>query len=183
MSAFEFSELSTERLRLRLPRADDAGQLLALYGDPEVMRHWSHAPWAALGQARAAIAEAHLDLSLGRALHLAIESRADGSLAGSCALYDVVHEHRRATVGYLLGAPYWGKGLAREALRGLIGHGFGALGLQRIEAEVVPQNFVSQSLLTRMGFRREGRMHGRWRVGGRPRDVDLWALLHEDWLA
>jgi len=73
--------------------------------------------------------------------------------------------------------------MAREALQALLGHGLGTLGLARVEAEVTPHNFASQSLLARLGFRREGRLHARWRVGGATRDVDLWALFRQDWTA
>ena len=183
MPDLHFPALSIERLRLRALCPGDAPDLLALYADAEVMRHWIHPPWTALAQAQAAIIEAQRELESGRALHLAIEARLDGRLAGSCALYDIAPEHRRATLGYLLAAPYWGKGLAREALQVLLAHGFGTLGLERIEAEVTPHNFASQSLLARLGFRREGRLHARWRVGSATRDVDLWALLRQDWTA
>ncbi|WP_306394288.1 GNAT family N-acetyltransferase [Telluria beijingensis] len=179
----DFPDLSTERLRLRTLRADDAPDLLALYADPEVMRHWIHPPWTALAQAQAAINEAGRDLASGAALHLAIIAGPGDRLAGSCALYDIAHEHRRATLGYLLAETYWGQGLAREALGLLLGHGFATLGLERIEAEVTPHNLASQSVLARLGFRREGRLHARWRVGGATRDVDLWALLRQGWAA
>ena len=179
----DFPVLAADRLRLRGLCAADAPALLALYANAEVMRHWIHPPWTALAQAQAAIEEAGRDLAGGCALHLAIETRCDGRLAGSCALYDIAPAHRRATLGYLLAKPYWGKGLAREALGVLLGHGFGALGLDRIEAEVTPHNFASQSVLVRLGFRREGRLHARWRVGATTRDVDVWALLRRDWQA
>ena len=176
MPDLHFLDLSTERLRLRALHPGDAPALLALYADAEVMRHWIHPPWTALAQAQAAIDEARRDLASGRALHLAIEARGDGRLAGSCALYDIAPEHRRATFGYLLAAPYWGKGMAREALQALLGHGIGTLGLERIEAEVTPHNFASQSLLARLGFHRERRLPARWHVGGATHDVDLWAF-------
>lgn len=171
-----FPVLSTERLRLRALRPGDAPELLALYADAEVMRHWIHPPWTALAQAQDAIDEARRDLASGRALHLAIEARREARLAGSCALYDIAPERRRATLGYLLAAPYWGKGMAREALQVLLAYGTGTLGLERIEAEVTPDNIASQSLLARFGFRRERRLPARWRVGGATRDVDLWVF-------
>ncbi|TXF97458.1 GNAT family N-acetyltransferase [Massilia arenae] len=176
MPDLHFPDLSTERLRLRALRPGDATELLALYADAEVMRHWIHPPWSLLAQAQAAIDEAQRDLTSGRALHLAIEARLDGRLVGSCALYDFAPEHRRATLGYLLAAPYWGKGMARETLQALLGYGIGTLGLERIEAEVTPHNVASQSLLARLGFLRERRLHARWHVGGATRDVDLWAF-------
>jgi ribosomal-protein-alanine N-acetyltransferase len=181
MTPPDFSPLLTERLCLRMPRASDAPALLALYGDPRVMAHWSHAPWTLPAQALAAVAEAHADLATGRALHLAIVIRADGALAGSCALFDILPQHRRATLGYLLAPDCWGRGLGREALDALIDYGFDDLRLARIEAEVDPCNRASRALLTRLGFRLEGVLHARWCVDGRARDVELWALLRRDW--
>ena len=173
--------LITKRLCLRMPNGLDAPALLALYGDAQVMRHWSHAPWTTLGQAHDAIVQAQVERASGRALHLAIALRQDGALAGSCALFDIERQHRRATLGYLFAPAYWGKGLAREALRALIEVGFSGLGLQRIEAEVEPCNGASRALLERLGFVCEARMRARWRVDGEARDVELWALLRRDW--
>jgi RimJ/RimL family protein N-acetyltransferase len=110
------------------------------------------------------------------ALRLAIAPASGQGLIGSCALFDVVAQHRRATLGYLLAPAYWGQGLAREALRALLAYGVEVLGLQRIEAEVDPRNAASQALLLRLGFQREGLMQARWRVGDEARDVELWAL-------
>lgn len=183
MTAFDLTDLLTSRLHLRKLAAADTHDLLALYGDPGVMRHWSHAAWTAPEQARAAIAEADDDRALGRALHLAIATRSDGRLAGSCALFDIHPQHRRATIGYLLAPPYWSQGLAGEALRALLGHGFGALGLVRIEAEVTPANAASKALLARLGFRCEGRLRSRWCVNGEAVDIELWALVRADWPA
>ena len=180
MTPLDFSPLLTERLCLRMPRADDAPALLALYGDPRVMAHWSHAPWTALAQAFDAVAEAHADLATGRALHLAITARTQDGLVGSCALFDIMAQHRRATLGYLLAPQCWGQGLGREALDALIDHGFDDLRLGRIEAEVDPRNGASRALLMGLGFRLEGLLHARWCVDGQARDVELWALLRRD---
>lgn len=176
MPASDFFCLPTERLCLRTLTRADAPALLALYADPRVMRHWSHAPWTSLAQAHAAIAEARTDRAAGQALHLAIVTRPHGVLAGSCALFDIAPGGRRAMLGYLLAPAYWGQGLAREALQALIGHGFGRMELQRIDAEVDPGNDASQALLARLGFRLAGRLGGRWCVAGQAREVDLWTL-------
>ena len=177
MTASVLPLLFSERLCLRALAPADAPALLALYADPDVMRYWSHAPWSAPAQALAAIDAARAELATGRSLHLAIETRADGVLAGSCALFDIDTAHRRATLGYLLGRAHWKLGYAGEAIGLLAGHGFGPLDLRRIEAEVDARNYASARLLERCGFRREGRMRGRWLVDGVNRDVDMWALL------
>lgn len=177
MTIADFPALYSERLCLRALHPDDVPALLTLYADAQVMRYWSHAPWSAPAQAHAAIEEARADWTAGRALHLAITMRDGAALAGSCALYDIDADHRRATLGYLLGPAHRRRGYAGEAIELLVAHGFTELGLRRIEAEVDVRNYDSGRLLERLGFRREGRMHGRWLVEGERRDVDMWALL------
>ena len=183
MNSFDLTDLLTTRLHLRKLLDADANELLALYADPAVMRHWSHPAWTSPEQAHAAIAEADSDRALGRALHLAMINRVDARLAGSCALFDIHPQHRRGMLGYLMVPSYWGQGLAGEGVGALIAHGFGALGLARIEAEVAPGNGASHKLLARLGFRCEGRLRARWCVDGEAVDVDLWALLRDDYLA
>lgn len=173
----DFTSLPSARLRLRTLAPADAGALLALYADADAMRYWSHAPWHALAQAQAAIGMARTEQVAGLALQLAIELHEGALLAGSCALYDIDGRHRRATLGYLMGAAHCGQGYASEAVGLLVAHGFAALGLRRIEAEVDARNAASSRLLARLGFRCEGRMHGRWLVDGESRDVDMWARL------
>ena len=180
MNPIDPVSLVTPRLYLRVPTEADTYGLLALYGDREVMRHWSHPVWTCPAQARAAIAEAQTDRARGSALYLVIISRSDDGLAGSCALFDIHPQHRRATLGYLLALPYWGQGLAGEAVRALLAYGFDVLDLARIEAEVVPGNEASTALLARLGFRCEGLLRARWRVDGKAIDVQLWALLRPD---
>lgn len=181
MNVIGLLPLTTGRLILRTLEAEDAAALLALYGDESVMRHWCHRPWNCSSQADAAIAAAKEDYHHGRSVHLAIALREDRQLIGSCALYELVHEHARATLGFLLGARQWGKGYASEAVGALLSLGFHGLGLNRIEAEVAIENDASARMLAGIGFRYEGRMRARWMVAGRPRSIASYALLCEDW--
>ena len=173
--------LSTERLVLRALEADDAAALLKIYGDEEVMRYWCHPPWTRVQQAAAAVAEAHEEYRSSRSMHLAITSRDDRQVIGSCALYDIVPQHARATLGFLLARPAWGRGYAGEAVSALLALGFHWMGLNRVEAEVAIENDASARMLARIGFRYEGRMRARWIVQGKPRSIASYALLRDDW--
>lgn len=172
-----------KRIKLRLIDDRDAKALLELYSDPEVMRYWNHAPWTAIDQAKAAVAEARSDHAGGASLHCAIEHSATGTLIGSCALYGFVPQHRCASLGYLLAKPYWGQGYLSEAMGVLFGHAFGALDLNRIEADVNRRNSGSVRALEKLGFRHEGSMRERWIVDGEKYDTELYGLLRGDWAA
>jgi RimJ/RimL family protein N-acetyltransferase len=58
-----------------------------------------------------------------------------------------------ATRGFQLRAEHWGKGLATEAARAVIDHAFGPLGAGELFAGHHPQNFGSQHVLEKLGFR------------------------------
>lgn len=173
--------LPGERIKLRAIEDRDADALFELYSDPEVMRHWNHAPWGTIAQARQAITEARSDYASGASLHCAIEHRASGHLIGSCALYAFAAQNRCASLGYLLAKAWWGQGYMSEAIQLLLDHAFAALDLNRVEAEVNQDNIGSAMALEKLGFRREGDMRERWIVDGKKYDTRSYGLLRRDW--
>lgn len=173
--------LETERLILRDLRADDAAALFAHRADAEAARYWSTPPWTDMAQAEAHLRDARKPATQSGWLQFGVERRADGALLGTCSLFDHHVDSRRAEIGYFLGRPYWGQGFAREAAMALIGHGFGTLNLNRIEADVDPRNVASVRLLERLGFVREGLLRQRWIIGGEVSDSALYGLLAAEW--
>ena len=92
-----------------------------------------------------------------------------------------VYEHFRAEVGYWIGQPYWGRGLASEALRLLIQFGFMTLKLNRVEAGHFEHNVASGRVMQKAGMRYEGlRRQFVWHRD-RFRDLHWYAILREDY--
>jgi len=56
-------------------------------------------------------------------------------------------------VGYLLGKPHWGKGLATESAAAGLVFGFDSLGVEKIIGIVHPENFASQKVLEKIGLK------------------------------
>lgn len=175
--------LHTERLALRFIGAADSAALFPIFADPEAMRYWSSAPWQQPGQAEASVAETLDDYASGARLRLGVALRATGELIGTCTLYAFDRPNRRCDVGYMLNRAHWGRGYMPEAMAAVIGHAFGALGLNRIEADIDPRNTASARLLERLHFVHEGHMRERWLVNGEICDSDFFGLLRSDWLA
>jgi RimJ/RimL family protein N-acetyltransferase len=175
--------LATERLVLRPLASADAGALFAVFSDPEVMRYWSSAPWTAMEQADDYIESAAQGIEDETMLRLGIEIAATGQLIGQAALYDFDQQNRRCDVGYALGRAHWGRGYLGEALTALFSHGFSALDLNRVEADIDPRNEASARALLRLGFRQEGLMRERWIVNGEICDTAFYGLLRSDWAA
>jgi ribosomal-protein-alanine N-acetyltransferase len=181
MPTLDSITLATERLRLRPLVAADAAALFAIFSDTEVMRYWSSLPWTDMEQASQYIAAAEEGLANGTTLRLGIEVAATGQLVGQAALYAFHETNRRCDVGYVLGRDHWGRGYLGEAMAALLGHGFGALDLNRVEADIDPRNVASAKALGRLGFRREGLMRERWIIGDEISDTEFYGLLRRDW--
>ncbi len=173
--------LTSERLVLRPLRAADADALFAIFSDSAVTRYWSSTAWTTMQQARDYIAAAAEGLASGSALRLGIELAASGELVGQAALYAFQPANRRCDAGYALARAHWGKGYVSEAMTALLEHGFGALDLNRVEADIDPRNTASARALTRLGFEREGLLRERWMVGGEITDTEFYGLLKRDW--
>ena len=65
---------------------------------------------------------------------------------------------RSAEIGYWLGEPFWGRGIATAAVRALCAWAFAELGLLRIFATVFVPNTASIRVLEKAGFSLEGRL-------------------------
>ncbi|MBI3369969.1 MAG: GNAT family N-acetyltransferase, partial [Burkholderiales bacterium] len=162
---FDQLTLSTRRLLLRPLRDADAAALLAIFCDPRVMRYWSTPPWTSIDAAHAMIERDRTAMSTGEHLRLGITRARDGALIGTCTLFDLSAQSRRAEVGYALASQAWGRAYMDEALRALLGHGFNEMGLNRVEADIDPRNEASARSLQRLGFKQEGHLRERWIVG------------------
>ena len=183
MTGFDQLTLRTERLRLRPLRAADAPALHAIFSDPHVMRYWSTPPWTGIEQAQAFIERDLQAMRAGDYLRLGLERCSDAQLIGQCTLFDFTQTSRRAEMGYAMNADAWGRGYMHEALCALLEHGFGALQLNRVEADIDPRNAASARSLERLGFVREGLLRERWIVDGEVSDTALYGLLARDWRA
>jgi len=183
MPGFSDLQLPTARLTLRALRPDDAAAVYALHADPVALRYWSTPPWHDPAQAEALIGQDLQAMADGDYLRLGLERRADGRLLGLASLFSFHLPSRRCEIGYLLRRDGWGQGYMQEALCALLDHGFGLLGLNRVEADIDPRNTASARTLDRLGFRPEGHLRERWIVAGEVADSRLYGLLRRDWLA
>ncbi|MBI2682043.1 MAG: GNAT family N-acetyltransferase [Acidobacteriales bacterium] len=93
-----------------------------------------------------------------REVRFAIET-AGGELAGGIGLIPGTDiERLNAEIGYWLGEPYWGRGLAPAAVRAMTEYGFDKMGLARIFAVTMVENTASMRVLEKCGYVAEGRM-------------------------
>ncbi len=84
---------------------------------------------------------------------------------------------RSAEIGYWLGEPFWGQGIANAALRALTEWAFAEFDLVRIEARVFEWNPASCRVLEKAGYDREARMRQAVYKDGLVIDQFIYATL------
>jgi ribosomal-protein-alanine N-acetyltransferase len=174
-------ELATERLLLRGPRLRDAPDINVFASDPEVQRY-NAKPHESLEETRAAIEDAIDKFERGEEMTWAVTLRDSGRVIGGVSLFDWNRYHRYAQLGYDLAQDCWGRGLASEALRAVIGFGFATMQLNRFEVTTLAVNERSIKLLHRLGFQREGTRRRRiLEDDGSFQDSALFGLLQSEW--
>ena len=181
MPSFSDLTLRTARLDLRPLAPIDADALFALKSDAVVQRYGSHTPWTDRQQAMDYIERDRRSMGAGEHVPFAIVRRDDGAMLGTCTLYQLDAQCRRADVGYALLPSAWGRGHANEAVTALLDWGFETLALNRVEADIDPRNTASARALERLGFTREGHLRERWIVGGEKCDSLMYGLLAREW--
>jgi RimJ/RimL family protein N-acetyltransferase len=179
--AFAVPTLEADRVTLRPLCADDVYALFGFFSDREVARYWSRPPMTHLTQARALLRQIREGYRSGETVQFGIERNDDKVLLGTCTLFHIHAQSRRAEVGYALGYPYWGQGYMHEALQRLLRFAFEELDLIRLEADIDPRNEASKRTLLRLGFVKEGYMRERWIVADAVSDSAVFGLLRREW--
>ncbi len=177
----EFPELTTQRLRLRQIRPDDAEAIFATASDEETMRFIGRGTHQTIEDTRAYI-QRHLALYVERQAILWCITMCDHNrVVGSCSLHHFDEGYHRAEVGYELNRAYWGQGIMPEAVSAILTYGFTDLALHRIEAIIDDANARSKSLLLKLGFQYEGNLRQRFVSLHGFEDEYYYGLLHDEW--
>jgi RimJ/RimL family protein N-acetyltransferase len=170
--------LRTARLVLRPFNLDDAPAVQRLLGDRAVAEQTLTVPHPYPPGAAVEFIGQHAEwIALGKRLIWAITL--NDELVGAMGLH-IVAAHRRAEVGYWIARARWGQGIATEALRAVLAHGFDVVGLHRIDAQHYKENPASGAVMRKVGMTHEGRLRGVVLRDGVPRDNELYAMLRTD---
>jgi ribosomal-protein-alanine N-acetyltransferase len=150
---FEMNVTETERLILRHLRVEDAEDLYRIYSDPETIKF--------MGQGAASVEEVrghiqnHIEKyydQYGFGLWATV-LKENNALIGRCGLlYQDIEGTKDLELAYLLDSNVWGKGLATEAARAIIGLGFGRYDFTRMIAVINPKNTASIRVAQKVGM-------------------------------
>ena len=164
--------LKTDRLILRPFEAGDRDALFAVFSHPEAMKYWSTPPHASPEETAQMIAGS---MAADPATHQEFVILLEGEVIGKAGLWQVPE------IGYILHPDYWRKGIATEAIGAVLDHAFGTMGLDRVVADVDPDNTGSIRSLEKLGFRETGREEKTIEINGVWYDSIYFALTRADW--
>ena len=130
----------TARLKLRRFEEDDADSLLALYGNPEVVRYLYTEPMQRDGLGKALerrLRPTTLDTE-GDVLDLAAELRSNGEFVGAMTFFYRSSEHRRGEIGYVVARSSGVTASRKKARRHCCGSDSSFLGFSVLRASATP---------------------------------------------
>ena len=176
--------IETDRLRLRAVVATDRDDIFDIFSDDEVIRYYDVEAFTSTEQAAGVIDGFAQWFQRQEAVRWGVTLIDSGKLIGTCCFDGIHTPFRRANLGYNLGSAYWRQGYALEACQAIVDFAFskGLFGpIHRVQAITVPENSASEFLLDKLGFQHEAVLqhYGFWK--GLPRDMNMFALLKENY--
>jgi len=165
--------IRTARLTLRAPTTGDAPRIAGLCGDFEIPRMTTRMPWPY-----------KLDDAVGFVSRAAAQDRArentfliEDAVEGVVGCVGLFMTERLPEIGYWVGRPYWGKGIATEASRAALAWSKSSWGKRAIVAGHFVDNPVSGTVLCKAGFLYTGEVairHSQARGEDTPTRMMVW---------
>ncbi len=153
--------------------------LYRTWTDPAVIEYLVLDPFVEVCQAREMVSLLK-GLYPEEGIRWALVERPSGLVIGTCGFHRLSREHRKAEMGYELDSRFWRRGLMSEAVKEALKYGFGAMGLNRVEALVTVGNEASSGFLRSVGFSFEGTLRQYEFARGKFQDQWIFSLLMED---
>ena len=144
------TETRTKRLILAPLREQDARDLYEVRGDPEAMKFWDWPHDESLAATESIVTNYLHAMDAGREFFWTVRLCSGGNFVGICDLGELGAE-KSAEVGFMLARRFWGLGLGREAVAGLVERARD-LGLKLLWARVHSGNERSVRLLRQLNF-------------------------------
>lgn len=174
-------EISTKQLTLRTFRSDDASALHAYLQDSDMGRYLEGPETPPTETETAQIIARHR--SVDRAQRNVWAITVNDLVVGAISI-NFEKAQRIAEIGYSVRKEFWGQGIATESVMVVIDSAFDTYpDLQRIQANIHPQNEGSIRVVTRVGMTYEGTLRSSAFVRNEIADEAIYAILRTEWIA
>ena len=170
-------EITTARLKLRPYRFADAPDMYAYIQDPDGSRFLEGSNEPLSEQETEAIIARHIlaDNEVRNVWAITIDDVAVGAIT-----INFSKARRIAEIGYHMKKALWGQGYATEAAKAVVEIAFARCpDLQRIQANIHPDNIGSIRVVERIGMELEGTLRAYSFVNGAPADEAVYSILRK----
>ncbi len=169
----ETLRLATNDLVLRAFRLADAADVQRLAGDERIADTTASIPHPYPdGAAEAWMADSSDRAARGELINFAITLDEGETLVGCISLIDIAEDS--AEMGYWIGVPYWGRGIATAAVSAVLEYARSDLLLRQVRARVLSRNPASARVLLRNGFVQIGQETNRCGYRQDEEPIDLY---------
>ena len=175
-----FPTLTTKQLDLVEIQQSHLTDLYLLFSDRKVTEYYNLLPLKHEQDGQTLLDWFRNRFKEGLGIRWGIALKGEANIIGTIGFNNFTSKHR-ANIGYDLQSIYWNKGYMKEALQTIIDFGFNELDINRIEAEVMQGNIVSEKLLEKMDFVREGILRQWMLWNGQYYDMTMYSLLRTDY--
>lgn len=172
--------IESARLILRPLKPSDSEDLFEIFSDKHVMEYYNLPAFKNISEAVNQVDVFISSLKNKTMIRWGIELKDSRKLIGTCGLFSISEESRKAEMGYELNRKYWNRGIMTEALRTVMNFIFSQTDINRIEAFVEIPNTSSQKLLNKLGFTKEGILRQYELCRGELIDITIWGYLRND---
>ena len=179
----EMPALETPRLTLRRLEMRDAPDIFDYGRDPLVAKHVLWDAYTSVGEARGYVRYMIRKYRAGEPSSWGIVEKETGRVVGTIGYMWYQRDNNACEVGYSLARRCWNRGYMTEALRAVIRYSFETLCVHRVEAQHETDNAASGAVMRKCGMQKEGTLRGRLLNKGKYVDVDVYAILREDYAA
>ncbi|MDD3243548.1 MAG: GNAT family protein [Eubacteriales bacterium] len=180
----QFPHIETERILIRRMEEGDLDALRRITGNDLVYRWSPHFLYHQSDkQLLSAIANlGGQDFEKKRWIIAAVcRPEAPQQMLGTAEIFNYDRQVNMVEIGYRMDPAHWGEHIATDAVAALCGYLFDDIGIDRIQAFVMPENAASERVLLKNGFQKEGLIRrGNVWTGHGIVDLELLALLRDD---
>ena len=174
-----FPTITTGRLILRQLSDSDAPEIFVLRSDERILKYIDIAKANNLDDALAFIHKINNFIAENECIYWGITLKEDDKLIGTICMWNILKDHYRAEVGFVLHPDHQGKGLMSEALAAILNYAFSDMKLHSIEGRVHPANAASIKLMERNKFIREAYFKEDYYCNGKFGDTAVYSLLSQ----
>ncbi len=172
-----FQNLETKQLFLRRIYENDVAEVLALRGNPQIMKYIPRPLAKTEEDALAHIIMINEKIETNTGINWGITVKGNPKIIGIIGHYRIQPENHRAEIGYMSLTEYNGKGYITEAIKVVVEYGFEQMNLHSIEAIIDPENIASERVLQKNGFIKEAHILENELWEGKFWDTVIYSLL------